>query len=992
MLKEVSLSTEGDFYEHQGMPSGFKNVIHIPDDEDIAIVYGPNLSGKSTILSAIENTMGWFNRHLSEGWKSNIGVDAPYTLEFVDEYKLIDNTSEPHKENLAFTYSKKSWKDASLSELLDEIERISSKKSIHESVNPERRSKDLNLKGFYWAHHVLMISSEQIDLRPEVFPHEGRDWIQIRDCGENGECVFIDLRKSIIRVTSTLRSSTEADVGSRFPEGGVNVSLGGVSWPLFWEDGSWGWISPKGNFISKNNKIQSFSIGEKCGVALASHYLAQVPLDVVNHYARNPDIGEFRAILDLFFDNNPFAKTDELKAKLVMRDKKIEERTMPELRAILKALKWFLDDILNDGSGYVPKLSEWVQGGASDKVVVVSDFGPPTESSNSSLPPLEAARRNRSIVDFLKFGSGGNKEDIVERVKRAFRMTLYILSKISGEETVPGHYFESTYYNWRVKSEILLPDMDFEESRELIRGIFGIWDESKVLRDDVRKLRGERISGDEAPEFMRMPNDVEDTEKQEVFMALKELLPVEIEYSNYPMVVGRSGDGEWVRCKSGDGGVEYVQNGFKVIDLFEILFADNSQLVGLGEQKSGPREWPSITQNRRTLVLGVDRVSVGPGTTCIYLGCLHSSMNTSHYCYLHKDEPSREEEDATTGSTTVDNQDSLRPGGGGLEASEGLEAKIKEFHDVLSNVLGDSKELLDSVADLLSDVGREARRWNKDAKWRITTVDDDHYFDDGYGYDDFYAPPEEAIDPVLKLTELFHWADDLPDLGLREEYGGAITKINEIFRLIKSAEADEWPYDSDEAVSGSGLTRIGTEGMVEYTDYRYYLKMERKGYNEGSELHLIKKFSGLINRLGSALLFIREAKKITGIELNISVDGIGSYTRKGSIYDSTSVRKPRLSSGEKHIFAMLVPIATLTLQTWGSFASQLVLIDEPEVSLHVKWQRELYVSLDRVLKEFRGIDGACPIKVILATHSPEFIGSHHGGTNRMGLKERDHVP
>lgn len=70
-----------------------------------------------------------------------------------------------------------------------------------------------------------------------------------------------------------------------------------------------------------------------------------------------------------------------------------------------------------------------------------------------------------------------------------------------------------------------------------------------------------------------------------------------------------------------------------------------------------------------------------------------------------------------------------------------------------------------------------------------------------------------------------------------------------------------------------------------------------------------------------------------------------------------------LSSGEQHELVLLYEL--LFRVAPGS----LVLIDEPELSLHIVWQNEFVDDLTRIVK-LRGFD------VLLATHSPDIIGKH----------------
>ena len=71
-----------------------------------------------------------------------------------------------------------------------------------------------------------------------------------------------------------------------------------------------------------------------------------------------------------------------------------------------------------------------------------------------------------------------------------------------------------------------------------------------------------------------------------------------------------------------------------------------------------------------------------------------------------------------------------------------------------------------------------------------------------------------------------------------------------------------------------------------------------------------------------------------------------------------------LSSGEKNDFIMFFDLIFRT----GD--GTVVLIDEPEISLHILWQ-EKYI--DNVVKALSG--KSC--QIIVATHSPSIVGNHY---------------
>lgn len=78
-----------------------------------------------------------------------------------------------------------------------------------------------------------------------------------------------------------------------------------------------------------------------------------------------------------------------------------------------------------------------------------------------------------------------------------------------------------------------------------------------------------------------------------------------------------------------------------------------------------------------------------------------------------------------------------------------------------------------------------------------------------------------------------------------------------------------------------------------------------------------------------------------------------------------------LSSGEKHELIMFYDLL------FRANEGTLVLIDEPEISLHVSWQREFLRDISRVAN----LSG---IRLIIATHSPQIIGPFRDRTINLG--------
>ena len=91
-------------------------------------------------------------------------------------------------------------------------------------------------------------------------------------------------------------------------------------------------------------------------------------------------------------------------------------------------------------------------------------------------------------------------------------------------------------------------------------------------------------------------------------------------------------------------------------------------------------------------------------------------------------------------------------------------------------------------------------------------------------------------------------------------------------------------------------------------------------------------------------------------QVSVSIDGL-----KVAALDGAELELEMLSSGEQHELVLLYDL--LFEVDKGS----LIMIDEPELSLHVAWQDEILNDLEQMadLSDFR---------VLLATHSPQIIG------------------
>ena len=129
-------------------------------------------------------------------------------------------------------------------------------------------------------------------------------------------------------------------------------------------------------------------------------------------------------------------------------------------------------------------------------------------------------------------------------------------------------------------------------------------------------------------------------------------------------------------------------------------------------------------------------------------------------------------------------------------------------------------------------------------------------------------------------------------------------------------------------------------------------KFDPHGYSVNSEYN--KTFCGvdILNEL------LENKELILDGEMNLIVsDGL-------SIDD--------LSHGELRLINIIISIHMSLLRSRGE--SIVILIDEPEVGLHLRWQSKLMDALGNLLRVHNTQLLNC--RIILASHSPEIVGSY----------------
>ncbi len=194
-----------------------------------------------------------------------------------------------------------------------------------------------------------------------------------------------------------------------------------------------------------------------------------------------------------------------------------------------------------------------------------------------------------------------------------------------------------------------------------------------------------------------------------------------------------------------------------------------------------------------------------------------------------------------------------------------------------------------------------------------------------------YSNPEKAIrSKVEKIRKSIKKIDSYGLLNSRE-----FTKINDAIK--------ELPVDDDSVFEN--LRGV----LIPYLD------------NLNNQIESFSVIADLIDIFLDAVNTM-----LNGVELKFNEDKIHGefriYSRYGDFNDQREpLEAENLSSGEKHL---LILLSVLTICSLNS--TSLLLIDEPEISLGISWQK----TLRKYMKKLVGEQGT---QIVFATHSPVIL-------------------
>jgi energy-coupling factor transporter ATP-binding protein EcfA2 len=220
------------------------------------------------------------------------------------------------------------------------------------------------------------------------------------------------------------------------------------------------------------------------------------------------------------------------------------------------------------------------------------------------------------------------------------------------------------------------------------------------------------------------------------------------------------------------------------------------------------------------------------------------------------------------------------------------------------------------------------------------------------------AMSEDELDARFAVEVQRRWTDYQAEVSVSvsEAQGKGLAKI---LHLVLSGEDEEAKNDTSLEISNA-YERVSAflgrqEGFDDVLDSREEFEVKYRTNprikSVVKQIDLVEKrieeVNAPLNRFKSLLESMYSgSKRIVFGEKDITVE----------VVDKGKIRLPSLSSGEKQLFF----IALEALRCGNSS----VIIDEPELSMHVDWQKKLVASL-------RDLNSR--IQLIVATHSPEIM-------------------
>ncbi len=210
---------------------------------------------------------------------------------------------------------------------------------------------------------------------------------------------------------------------------------------------------------------------------------------------------------------------------------------------------------------------------------------------------------------------------------------------------------------------------------------------------------------------------------------------------------------------------------------------------------------------------------------------------------------------------------------------------------------------------------------------------------------------EVALEPDFRS---FDGLNDTRGPGLAvEEYAAKTASL--VHSVRGARKLTEAQFEEIEAINSDLGSLLRNEELVQSLDHS---KIQEQLEYVDSILDIIRTRTDDIRDMGRRLTMLVEL-----LNRNFSFKRVYTDAESGLVFltpDGMPIPVANLSSGEQH---QLVLFSKLLFDV---SSGSLVLIDEPELSLHVTWQHDFLNDLKRVID-------LCDFDVLIATHSPQIV-------------------
>lgn len=285
--------------------------------------------------------------------------------------------------------------------------------------------------------------------------------------------------------------------------------------------------------------------------------------------------------------------------------------------------------------------------------------------------------------------------------------------------------------------------------------------------------------------------------------------------------------------------------------------------------------------------------------------------------------------------------------------SRNKEMRVSTKAQSFDNLIRDFSNVLNNISSTISNYNQETKS--------TLNVNDIEYFSIHRGLKDVFTKPEQIDNSEITLKQLEKHVAKM-EIGkksidkiiqdVEKEINSKVSQFKESFLRIVVNSPDVSKVKIIENISGEFklLYDLAKDSLLDQISKG----VDKYEHNIKAYLQLLLDSSKPLSKFARSLnLFVDSLNKLL-VNKTVYLDGKNIYVKykNGS---TTPLSYANLSAGEKQLIKLL---KTLFLDT-----RKLIILDEPEISLSIKWQFEIAKILDQVDDK----------NIILVTHSPYFF-------------------